>query len=96
MWYKKDRETLVFEVPIEKKEGDLFHLLHCGTISPINSAVLYLNENYIGIISNFTSANIVNDGVDFTIVSDDVIIHVDKIEILFAQKDMQKVMEMLQ
>ena len=96
MWYKTSSDTIKFKAPLEKEEGTVFHLLKCGDITPVTSSSLSAKDKYCGILTDFLGVTISNGGDDIIIIDNNLVIHVDEIESIFTEKDMKKVMEVLQ
>lgn len=96
MWYKTSSDAITFKAALEKEEGTVFHLLKCGDITPVTSSSLSTKNKYCGILTDFLGVTIQNGGDDIIIIDNNLIIHVDEIAIIFTEKDMEKVMEILQ
>lgn len=96
MWYKTSLDAITFKAPLEKEEGTIFHLLKCGDITPVTSSSLSAKDKYCGILTDFLGVTIQNGGDDIIIIDNNLVIHVDEIVIIFTEKDMEKVMEVLQ
>ena len=96
MWYKSSSDAITFKAPLEKEEETVFHILKCGDITPVTSSSLSAKDKYCGILTDFLGVTIQNGGDDIIIIDNNLVIHVDEIVIIFTEKDMEKVMEVLQ